>query len=137
MVPFLPLPMAMDPLLAGRPLIATIEPTKKLEKRLRVLLEAGFPRSALVLVDKALKKERRSLRLHYLRARILESLGRLDEARKVLQIVAKVDTEQDEDGKDLPGPWAKAAKSALDYLSWRSGVKSKTFKIPDLKDLKW
>ncbi len=80
MVPFLPLPMAMDPLLAGRPLIATIEPTKKLEKRLRVLLEAGFPRSALVLVDKALKKERRSLRLHYLRARILESLGRLDEA---------------------------------------------------------
>ncbi len=135
--PVLPLPFVMDPLLAGRPAVARIEPTKKLEKRLRALLDAGFPRSALVLVDQALKRERRSLRLHYLRARILESLGQLEEARKVLKIVAKVDTVTDDDGKELLGPWAKAAKSALDYLSWRAGVKAKTFKIPDLKDLKW
>jgi hypothetical protein len=135
--PVLPLPFVMDPLLGGKPAIAVIQPTKKLEKRLRALLDAGFPRSALVLVDKALRKERRSLRLHYLRARILESLGRLEEAKKVLQIVEKVDSETDEGGKELLGPWARAAKSALDYLSWRSGVKSKTFKVPDLKDLKW
>ncbi|GEM_PF-5650891 len=135
--PVLPLPLVMDPLLAGRPAIALIQPTKKLEKRLRALLDAGFPRSALVLVDKALKKERRSLRLHYLRARILESLGKVEEAKKVLQVIAKVDSETDDGGKELLGPWAKAAKTALDYLSWKAGIRSKKFQIPDLRGLKW
>ncbi len=129
---------ALTPFGGGQELTLLV-PSTFLSKRVRALIGAGMATEALAVLGARLEilkegKQDPEPSLLYLKAKTLESLGEMDQAKEIYAQVTQLDQGTNAEGAGVFGIWAKSANFALEHLRWLET--NSDYIPPDLEQLK-